>query len=469
MTASTLPDTTRLFIDGSWVLPSSTAQLSVFNPETEQLIARVPSGTPEDVDSAVRAARAAFSSWSVTTPAYRASILSELKCLLESKRSELVELIVSEVGTPARVADSVQVGLPIAVLESYIELLGTYEFRRRVGASIVMREPVGVVAAITPWNYPLHQSVAKVIPALAAGCTVVHKPSEIAPLTAFVLADLLDRAGLPQGVFNLVCGTGAEVGDPLVRHPDVDMVSFTGSTDTGRRIGAAAADTVKRVTLELGGKSANVILDDADLQVAVPAGVKNAFLNSGQTCTALSRMLVPRDRYDEALAIAVETAEKLEPRLGPVATEAQWERVQGYLEIALAEGARLATGGLGRPRGRDTGYFCRATVLADVTPDMRVAQEEIFGPVLCVIPYVDEDDAVRIANGTPYGLAAGVWSSSEERALRVAARLRAGQVDLNGAAFNLRAPFGGYGRSGNGRELGEFGLEEFLEIKSVQL
>lgn len=464
-----LPDTTSLFIDGRWVAPSRRDTLAVVNPVNEQVLTEVPNGASADVDSAVRAARRALPAWSSTTPGARAEILWALQKLLKASRGRMADLIVSEVGTPQRVAEAIQVDLPISILGSFAQLLENYQFRTEIGDSLVVREPIGVVGAITPWNYPLHQTIAKVIPALAAGCTVVHKPSEVAPLSAFVLAQLLSESGLPDGVFNLVSGTGADVGEPLVRHSDVDMISFTGSTDAGRRVGTVAAETVKRVSLELGGKSANIVLDDADLEVAVKAGVKNAFLNTGQTCTALSRLLVHKDQYDSAVAIAVATAESLEARLGPVTTSAQWDRVQQYLEIGVAEGAVLATGGPGLPIGRTVGYYCRPTVFTNVTSSMRIAQEEIFGPVLCVIAYTDDEQAVEIANDTTFGLAAAVWSSSTDRAVDLAGGLRVGQVDINGAPFNILAPFGGYGQSGNGRELGVFGFEEFLEIKSVQL
>ena len=333
-----------------------------------------------------------------------------------------------------------------------------------------------MVGCITPWNYPLHQVVAKVAPAIGAGCTVVLKPSEVAPLTAFVLAEIVDQAGLPAGVFNLVTGTGPVVGEAIAAHPDVDMVSFTGSTRAGKRVSELAAKTVKRVALELGGKSANVILDDADFEKAVKAGVGNCYLNSGQTCSAWTRMLVPKERQDEAIAIAKKAAEsftvgdpvKGESRLGPLISDVQQKRVRGYIEKGIAEGATLVTGGAEQPPGLDRGYYVKPTVFANVKSDMTIAQDEIFGPVLSILPYEDEDDAVRIANDTIYGLAGGVWSKDPERAKRVAKRMRTGQVDINGGSFNPMAPFGGYKQSGRGRELGKFGLEEYLEVKSLQ-
>jgi acyl-CoA reductase-like NAD-dependent aldehyde dehydrogenase len=391
--------------------------------------------------------------------------------------AELAELIASEVGMPIRLAGPIQVGLPTMVMGTYAQLLADFPFEEQVGHSLVVREPVGVVGCITPWNYPLHQVVAKVAPALAAGCTVVLKPSEVAPFSAFVLAEIAAEAGLPPGVLNIVTGTGPVVGEALVSHPDVDMVSFTGSTRAGRRVSELAAATVKRVALELGGKSANVILDDADLDRAVSTGVVNCYLNSGQTCTAWTRMLVPRDRLAEAEEIAAAKARTYrlgdplaeETNLGPLASAAQRERVRGYIEQGLAEGAKLVTGGSEPPEGLETGYFVRPTVFSEVRPDMTIAQEEIFGPVLSIIPYDTEEEAVAIANGTIYGLAGAVWSDDPERARKVARQLRTGQVDVNGAGFNPLAPFGGYKQSGNGRELGRYGLEEYLEVKSLQM
>ncbi|HZB71549.1 MAG TPA: aldehyde dehydrogenase family protein, partial [Acidimicrobiales bacterium] len=356
-------------------------------------------------------------------------------------------------------------------------LINDVQFEEQVGNSLVVREPVGVVGAITPWNYPLHQVAAKVAPALAAGCTVVLKPSEVAPLNAFVLAEIIHDVGLPAGVFNLVTGTGDVVGEAMSAHPDIDMISFTGSTRAGKRITEVAAGTVKRVTLELGGKSPNVILDDADFERAVADGVGKAFLNSGQTCSALTRMLVPRSKLAEVEAIAKAAAESFTPgdpfgedtRLGPLVSEAQRERVRGYIQKGQDEGARLVTGGAEAPEGLDKGYFVRPTVFSDVRTDMTIAQEEIFGPVLSILPYDDEEEAVRIANDTVYGLAGGVWSGDVERAKAVARRIRTGQVEVNGGSFNPMAPFGGYKQSGHGRELGKFGIEEYLETKSLQL
>jgi acyl-CoA reductase-like NAD-dependent aldehyde dehydrogenase len=462
-------DRTALYVDGAWVPSSGAGTIDVLNPATGEVVGRVSDGTADDVDRAVAAARAAFDSWSSTSPEERGKYLSRLHEAMTSRADELAECITAEMGAPPKIASAVQVGLPLSVVESYAALLPGYAFEEQIGNSVVVREPVGVVGAITPWNYPLHQVVAKVVPALAAGCTVVLKPSEVAPLTSYLLADILHDIGLPAGVFNLVTGTGAVVGEAIAVHPDVDMVSFTGSSRAGRRVGELAARSVKRVTLELGGKSANVLLDDADVERAVKTGVGNAFLNSGQTCTAWTRMLVPRDRHDEVASLAAGIAEAMAPKLGPVVSEAQWQRVQRYIGIGIDEGAQLVSGGPGRPDGVDTGWYVRPTVFAGVRPDMTIAQEEIFGPVLAILPYDDEQDALRIANGTVYGLAGAVWSADPERAQAFARRMRTGQVDVNGARFNPAAPFGGYKQSGNGRELGRYGLEEYLEVKSLQL
>jgi len=390
---------------------------------------------------------------------------------------EIANLISQEVGMPSNLSMMIQAGLPTVTFGSMGQILDTFPFEEQIGNSLVVREPVGVVGCITPWNYPLHQIAAKVAPALAAGCTVVLKPSEVAPLNAFVLAEIIDEAGLPPGVFNLVTGTGPVVGEAIAAHPDVDMISFTGSTRAGKRVGEVASATVKRVALELGGKSPNVILDDADLDTAIPDGVGMCYLNSGQTCTALTRMLVPRSKLAEVEQRAVAVAESFTPgdpfadgtRLGPLVSRTQLERVRGYIQKGIDEGAKLLTGGIEPPEGLEKGYFVRPTVFSEVDPESTIAQEEIFGPVLSIIPYDTEDDAVRLANQTIYGLAGAVWSKDPERAKQVARRLRTGQVQVNQGSFNPLAPFGGYKQSGHGRELGRYGLEEFLEVKSLQL
>ncbi len=467
----------KLYVDGQWVAPVGTGTIGVVNPATEETFATVPEGTPADVDRAVAAARAAFPGWAATPVGERAKYLARLQEALGARSTEVARTITAEMGAPKKFALAVQAGLPVAILGSYAALVVDYAFEEQIGKSLVVREPVGVVGAITPWNYPLHQVVAKVAPALAAGCTVVLKPSEIAPLAAFILAEVIDEVGLPPGVFNLVTGTGPVVGEAIASHPDVDMVSFTGSTRAGSRVSELAAATIKRVALELGGKSANVLLDDADFATAAKVGVADVFQNAGQKCTAFSRMLVPRDRQDEVVEIVRGLAETYQPgdptldstRLGPLVSAAQRERVRAYIQAGIDGGARLVTGGVEPPADLGHGYYVRPTVFADVTSDMRIAQEEIFGPVLAVMPYDAEDDAVRIANSTIYGLAGAVWSADLGRATAFARRMRTGQVDVNGGRFNPLAPFGGYRQSGNGRELGTFGLEEFLEVKSLQL
>jgi betaine-aldehyde dehydrogenase len=444
---------------------------------TEEVIGRVPEAGAADARRAVAAARAAFEGWSRMPAAGRAHALRRIHDALAPRSEELARTITAEVGMPLGLSRSIQAALPLQILAGYAELLPAYPFEETIGNSLVVREPLGVVAAITPWNYPLHQVVAKLAPALAAGCTLVLKPSELAPLTAFALAEAVHSAGLPPGVFNLVSGTGPVVGEALAADPDVDMVSFTGSTRAGRRVSELASRTVKRVALELGGKSAAVVLEDAELKRAVRATVNSCFLNSGQTCNALTRLLVPRARSDEAAQMAAEVAGAFsvgdpfsgDAKLGPLISAVQRERVRGYIKIGIEEGARLLTGGAAAPEGLAMGYYVRPTVFAGVQPRMTIANEEIFGPVLSVMSYADEEDAIAIANGTPYGLAAAVFSADEARARGVARRLRAGQVDINGGRFNAFAPFGGFKQSGHGRELGRYGLEEFLAPKSLQL
>ena len=468
----------KLFIGGRWVAPAGRETIEVHNAGNGEVMGRIPAGNEKDADAAVRAARAAFDAWSSTSPNSRGEFLEKISAGLKARADELARTIAQEVGMPLKLSGRIQAGLPIANFSNYAKLLKDFSFEERVGNSLVVREPVGVAVAITPWNYPLHQITLKVAPALAAGCTVVLKPSEVAPFNAFILAEVIEAAGLPAGVFNLVTGYGAGVGEALVRHPGVDLISFTGSTRAGKRISEIAAQSVKRVALELGGKSASVILDDADLPAAVKGTVNGCYLNSGQTCTALTRMLVPEGKYQEAAKIAAEIAKGFtvgDPllettKLGPLSSQAQLERVRGYIKKGLAEGAELVAGGAEPPANVPAGgYYVQPTVFGRVKNSMTIAQEEIFGPVLAIIPYRDEEDAVRIANDTVYGLAGAVWSKDEDRAQRVARRIRAGQVEVNGGAFNMNAPFGGFKQSGHGREAGRYGLEEFLEYKSLQL
>src|SRR5580704_2338513 len=467
----------KLYIGGAWVSSTGKDVIEVINSTTEEVIGTIPAGTPEDVDRAARCAADAFAEWSATSREERSKTLERVQEALSARTEEIATLISQEVGMPFTLSNLIQVGLPVMSFAAASQLATEVPFEEEVGNSLIVREPVGVVGAITPWNYPLHQIAAKVAPALAAGCTVVLKPSEVAPLNAFVLAEIFEEIGVPAGVFNLVTGFGPVVGEALAAHPDVDMVSFTGSTRAGRRVSEVAAATVKRVALELGGKSANVILDDADLATAVPDGVGKCYFNSGQTCSALTRMLVPRHRLDEVEELARTTAESFsagdpfdgETRLGPLVSAAQRDRVRNYIDKGVGEGATLLTGGLEAPEGADRGFFVRPTVFTSVTRDMTIAREEIFGPVLVIIPYDSEDEAVEIANDTDYGLAGGVWSGDPERAKAVARRLRTGQVEVNGGGFNPMAPFGGYKQSGNGREFGAFGLEEYLEVKAMQL
>jgi aldehyde dehydrogenase (NAD+) len=467
----------KLYIDGAWVAPSGKDTLDVINSTTEEVMATIPAGDATDVDRAVKAAKAAFPAWSQTSVQDRAKFLTRINEGLSARADEVANIVSEEVGMPKMLSTLIQVGLPQGSFAVNAQLVEGFQFEEQVGNSLIVREPVGVVGCITPWNYPLHQIAAKVAPALAAGCTVVVKPSEVAPINAFILAEIIDEAGLPAGVFNLVSGVGPVVGEAIAAHPDVDMVSFTGSTRAGKRVSELAAQTVKRVTLELGGKSANVILDDADFEKAVADGVGKCYLNSGQTCSALTRMLVPRSRLAEAEAIAVKTAETFTPgdpfqpttRLGPLVSAVQRERVRGYIQKGQDEGAKLLTGGAEAPEGLDKGFFVKPTVFSEVGRDMTIAQEEIFGPVLSILPYDTEEEAVEIANDTIYGLAGGVWSGDPERAKKVALQMRTGQVEVNGGGFNLMAPFGGYKQSGHGRENGRYAIEELLQVKSLQL
>ncbi len=466
----------HLYIGGKWLEPAAAGSIDVIDSATEEIMGRIPEGTAADAEAAVEAAKLAFDGWSTTSPQVRADYLQKIADAVKARTEELAQLICGEVGMPIKLARAIQVGSPIYNWKAYARLAREFEFEERVGNSLVVREPVGVVAAITPWNYPLNQITLKVAAALAAGCTVVLKPSEVAPLNAFVLAEAIEEAGLPAGVFNLVSGYGPVVGEIIASHPFVDMVSFTGSTRAGKRVSELAAATVKRVALELGGKSASVVLDDADFPTAVKSTVASCYLNSGQTCSAHTRMLVPESRYDEACALAKAAAQSYVPgnprdestRLGPLASAAQLARVRSYIERGMAEGADLVTGGPERPDGISKGFFVKPTVFGRVHPKATIAQEEIFGPVLSILTYEDEDEALRIANDSPYGLAGAVWAGDDERAARVARHIRTGQIDINGGAWNMEAPFGGFKQSGYGRENGKYGLEEYLECKSMQ-
>jgi acyl-CoA reductase-like NAD-dependent aldehyde dehydrogenase len=467
----------KVFIGGEWVDSTGTEAIEVVNSTTEEVMGTIPAGTAEDADRAVRAARDAFEPWSRTSREERASYLAAIAAGLGERSEEIAATIAQELGMPLKLSQIIQAGLPTGQFAAMPKLMEEVAWEEEIGNSRVLREPVGVLGAITPWNYPLNQIAAKVAPALAAGCTVVLKPSEVVPLNAFILAEAIEAAGLPAGVFNLVTGTGPVVGEAIAGHPGVDMVSFTGSTRAGRRVSELASATVKPVAMELGGKSPNLILDDADLARAVPDGVAKCFLNSGQTCSALTRMLVSCEKLAEAEELAAKTAESFTPgdpfeestRLGPLVSDVQRERVRGYIRKGEEEGAKLLTGGAAPPEGLDRGYFVRPTVFSEVTPEMTIAQEEIFGPVLAIQPYEDTDDAVRIANDTVYGLAGGVWSADQERAIAIARRIRTGQIEINGGAFNPLAPFGGYKQSGHGRENGRLAIEELLQVKSLQL
>lgn len=466
----------QLYIGGKWLKPAGSGTIDVIDSGTEAVIGRIPEGATADAEAAVEAARLAFDSWAATPPAQRAEYLQKIAANLKARTDELAAIIAGEVGMPVKLCRAIQVGSPVYNWNAYARLAREFAFETQVGNSRVVREPVGVVAAITPWNYPLNQITLKVAAALAAGCTVVLKPSEVAPLNAFILAEAIHEAGLPAGVFNLVSGYGPVVGEIIASHPFVDMVSFTGSTRAGKRVSELAAATVKRVALELGGKSASVILDDADFPTAVKGTVGACYLNSGQTCSAHTRMLVPESRYEEARDLAKAAAEAYtvgDPlgegtKLGPLASAAQQQRVRDYIERGIAEGAELVTGGASMPEGFEKGFYIRPTVFGRVHPKATIAQEEIFGPVLSIITYKDEDEAIRIANDSIYGLGGAVWAGSDESAVRVARRIRTGQIDINGGAWNMEAPFGGFKQSGFGRENGVYGLEEYLEYKSMQ-
>ncbi|MFC4625942.1 aldehyde dehydrogenase family protein [Daeguia caeni] len=465
----------HFYINGEWVAPVKPQTLDVINPATEEPFTRISVGSAADVDKAVAAAKAAFETFSQWSHSDRLALLKRILEVYNERFEDIAQAVSNEMGAPLAFARDAQAWAGRGHLQATIDALETYSFSEQRGTTRIVKEPIGVCALITPWNWPLNQIVCKVAPAIAAGCTVVLKPSEIAPISGIIFAEVMHEAGVPKGVFNLVNGTGPDVGQVMAGHPDVDMVSFTGSTRAGIIVAKTAADTVKRVAQELGGKSANIILPDADFETAVTKGVRGCFSNTGQSCDAPTRMLVPQDRHEEALAIARRVAESMrtgdpkdpETNLGPVVSELQFDKIQRLIKSGIDEGATLVTGGPGRPEGLERGYYIKPTVFGHVKPDMTIAREEIFGPVLSVISYVDEDDAVRIANDTVYGLAAYVQSQDIERARRIAARMRAGSVYINYPAWDTKASFGGYKQSGNGREYADFGIHDFLEIKSI--
>jgi aldehyde dehydrogenase (NAD+) len=465
----------KFYIDGKWVDPAVPKEFKVINPATEEVAGVISMGSAKDVDLAVAAARRAFDSYSLTSRAERRELLERILAGYTKRYAEFGDAIREEMGAPTKLAQGSQAGIGVGHLKAMIDLLPTFQFEQRHGPSRLVLEPVGVCALITPWNWPINQVAAKVVPALAAGCTMVLKPSEFSPFSAMLWAEVLHEAGVPAGVFNLINGAGAEVGAALAAHPDVDMVSFTGSTRAGTEVARAAAASVKRVHQELGGKSPNILLDDADLERAVKVSVMHVFQNSGQSCNAPTRLLVPADKLEAVEAIARKVAEKVvvgdpkskDTQVGPVVSKIQFDRVENYISKGIAEGARVLIGGEGRPEGLTHGYYVRPTIFSSVRNDMVIAREEIFGPVLCILPYRNEDEAIRIANDTPYGLAAYVWSRDLARAARIGKRIRAGQVTINGAQGDMNTPFGGFKMSGNGREFGEYGLRDFLEVKAV--
>ena len=467
----------QLYINGKWVQPMGTGSIDVINPATEEIIGKIPVGSADDVDKAASAARIAFDSWAKSSIEERINILNALSNALKEKGESIAQTITAEVGTPIGYSRVAMVGTPRVVSRSYAKILENFDWEEKVRNSIICKEPIGVCAFITPWNFPLHQIIGKVAPAIAAGCTMILKPSKEAPLSAFILADILHEIGLPPGVFNLVSGHGSEIGNYMSSHPEVDMVSFTGSTGAGVSVSEAAATTVKRVTLELGGKSANVALDDADPILVAKKAIGACHQNSGQTCSALTRLIIPESMSDEVYEIIAKknnsytVGDPLEEntRCGPMVSLRQQESVSKYIQSGISEGATLLSGGLGMPEGISKGYYVKPTIFANVSPDMKIWKEEIFGPVLVITTYKSEEEALILANDSIYGLSGGVWSKDEERAIRFAKEMRTGQVSVNGGAFNVSAPFGGYKLSGNGRELGTHGLNEFLEIKSIQL
>jgi len=470
---------TDFYIDGQWVAPATPHDFDVINPADEQAYAVISLGSPTDVDKAVAAARKAFETYSQTSREERLVLLEKLVEIYSARSTEMAETISAEMGAPMTLATNAQAAAGLGHLKAFIRALKEFEFGHALGehapTEYISHEPIGVCGLITPWNWPMNQVTLKVIPALAVGCTVVLKPSEIAPMSALLFAEMIDEAGFPSGVFNLINGDGATVGEAMSSHPGIDMMSFTGSTRAGVAVSKAAANTVKRVTLELGGKSPNIVFDDVDIAKAVKAGVLHCFNNTGQSCNAPTRMLVQRAIYDEAVKMAVEVGEKVEVgnpslegrHIGPLVSDVHFNKVQGLIQTGIDEGARLVLGGTGRPEGINQGYFVRPTIFADVSNDMTIAREEVFGPVLVMIPFDSDEDAIKIANDTPYGLSAYIQSSSDERAKRVSKRLRAGMVLINGASRPGGSPFGGYKQSGNGREGGTWGLEDFLEVKAT--
>jgi aldehyde dehydrogenase (NAD+) len=469
-------DNRQFYIDGAWVDPVEPKEFKVINPATESVAGVISMGSAKDVDRAVAAAQRAFDGWSRSTPADRLALMERILAAYKAHYDEIAQAISTEMGAPVTLAKGSQTNIGVGHISAMIEVLKTFKFEELRGTVRLVQEPVGVCALITPWNWPMNQVAAKVVPALAAGCTMVLKPSEFSPFSAILWAQCMHEAGVPKGVFNLINGDGPGVGSPLSAHRDIDMVSFTGSTRAGTEVARAAAASVKRVHQELGGKSPNVLLDDADFEVAVKRSVLHVFQNSGQSCNAPTRMLVPASKLAAVEEIAKRIAESKvvvgDPQsdkttVGPLVSKIQFDRVEAYIKKGIAEGARVVTGGPGRPDGLDKGYFVKPTIFSDVKNDMTIAREEIFGPVLCILPYDSEEEAVKIANDTPYGLAAYVWSQDKMRARRIGGRIRAGQVALNGASGDMQTPFGGFKASGNGREYGEFGLRDFLEVKAM--
>jgi aldehyde dehydrogenase (NAD+) len=468
-------DNRQFYIDGAWVDPIEPKELKVINPATEEVAGVISMGSSKDVDRAVMAARRAFDSFSRTAPAERLALLERMLAAYKAHYDEIAQAISTEMGAPITLSKTSQTGIGVGHISAMIDVLKSFKFEEMRGTVRLVQEPVGVCALITPWNWPMNQVAAKVVPALAAGCTMVLKPSEYSPFSAIIWAKVMHEAGVPAGVFNLINGDGTGVGAPLSSHRDVDMVSFTGSTRAGSEVARNAAASVKRVHQELGGKSPNVLLDDADFERAVTKSVLHVFQNSGQSCNAPTRMLVPAAKLADVEAIAKRVAESVvtgdptseKTNLGPVVSKLQFERVEGYIAKGIAEGAKVVIGGSGRPDGLTKGYFVKPTIFSNVRNDMTIAREEIFGPVLCILPYDSEEQAVQIANDTPYGLAAYVWSKDNLHARRIGGQIRAGQVTLNGASGNMNTPFGGFKMSGNGREWGEFGLRDFLEVKAV--